>query len=115
MSQLAERETPVSAQLARYIAEYHATKSAAQPQWLAKARESALASFERLGFPTTKLEDWRFTPIGPITEKHFALAVDGVEGLDKTLTSPLATDAAAVAVAVNGRFAPALSNLQGLP
>jgi len=113
MSQVAERETPVSAQLARYIAEYHATKSAAQPQWLAKTRDSALATFERLGFPTTKLEEWRFTPIGPITEKHFTLAVDGIEAA-KGLTTPLATDAA-FAVCVNGRFVPALSSLAALP
>ena len=74
MSQVAERAIPVSAHVARYIAEYHGTKSASQPQWLAKTRESALESFERLGFPTTKLEEWRFTPVGPISEKVFSLA-----------------------------------------
>src|SRR5689334_559266 len=114
MSQLAERAIPVSAHVARYIAEYHGTKSASQPQWLAKMRESALEHFERLGFPTTKLEEWRFTPIGPISEKVFSLAPDGVADVDPQYTTPLA-GGACVAACVNGRFAPQLSKLNALP
>jgi Fe-S cluster assembly protein SufD len=114
MSQVAERAIPVSAQVARYVAEYSSTRSPSQPQWLLNARESALASFERLGFPTSKLEEWRHTPVGPISEKTFALAADGVVKADKRLVSPLA-GGSVLAVSVNGRFAPHLSSLGTLP
>jgi Fe-S cluster assembly protein SufD len=114
MTQVAERATPVSAHVARYVADYHSAKSSSQPQWLTKMRESALASFERLGFPTTKLEQWRFTSVTPISEKAFALAIDGMAGADTALTASL-SGGGVVAVCVNGRFAPALSTLDRLP
>jgi Fe-S cluster assembly protein SufD len=114
MSQVAERAIPVSAHVARYIAEYQGTKSPSQPQWVAKARESALERFEHLGFPTTKLEEWRFTPIGPVSEKPFSLAADGAAETDPRLTAALA-EGAFLAVCVNGRFAPQLSALDRLP
>jgi Fe-S cluster assembly protein SufD len=104
----------VGAHLARYVADYQAAKSPSQPQWLSKAREAALAGFERLGFPSTKLEEWRFTPIGPIAGKPFALAADGFAKADKHLTSALSAGGP-LAVSVNGRFAPHLSSLDALP
>jgi Fe-S cluster assembly protein SufD len=104
----------VGAHLARYVADYRAAKSPSQPQWLSKAREAALAGFERLGFPSTKLEEWRFTPIGPIAEKPFALAADGMVKADKHLTAALSAGGH-LAVSVNGRFVPHLSSLDALP
>jgi Fe-S cluster assembly protein SufD len=73
-----------------------------------------MAQFERLGFPTTKLEHWRFTSVAPIAERAFALATDGAAKIDKRLTAAL-NDNPALAVVVNGRFAPNLSSLAGLP
>ena len=80
MAQLVEQEKQAGPQLAHYVAEYRRTveHGAAQPRWVAQARESAIAQFERLGFPTTKIEQWRFTSIAPIAERTFALAADGV-------------------------------------
>src|SRR5258705_4144216 len=78
MSQVAERVNNASPHAARYIADYHGAASSSQPAWLTNLRESAIASFERLGFPTTRLEQWRFTSVTPISEKAFALATGGV-------------------------------------
>jgi Fe-S cluster assembly protein SufD len=114
MSQVAERPGPVSAHVARYLADYQSAKSPSQPPWLSRAREAALASFERLGFPSTKLEDWRFTPVGPIAEKPFALAAGGMVKGDQRQTSALASGAA-LAVVINGRFVPQLSSVDALP
>jgi len=114
MSQVAERTGPVSAHVARYLAEYQAAKLPSQPPWLTRTREAALANFERLGFPSTRHEDWRFTPVGPIAEKPFVLAADGLAKADTRLSTRLAADAT-LAVSVNGRFAPALSSLDTLP
>ena len=113
MTQVAERAIPLSAHVARYVADYQASASPLQPQWLGKLRETALASFERLGFPTTKLEQWRFTSITPISQTAFALATDATAAAGDDFIAPLG--GGAVAVCVNGRFAPKLSSLGGLP
>ena len=38
---------------------------------LASLRDDAFSCFDRLGFPTTRLEEWRFTNIAPIAEIFF--------------------------------------------
>lgn len=116
MSQVVEREKPASPQVAHYTAEYHraVAHAASQPRWVAQARESAIAQFERLGFPTTRLEQWRFTSVTPIAERTFGLASDGAARIDRNLIAALGAPAA-VAVCVNGRFAATLSSLSNLP
>src|SRR5918993_4553350 len=114
MAQLVEQEKQSSPQLAHYVADYQRSleQSSAQPRWLAQARESAIAQFERLGFPTTKIEQWRFTSVAPIAERTFVLAKDGVAAKPQTtaLSAPIAH-----AVCVNGKFMPQLSDLGKLP
>src|SRR5688572_21161638 len=116
MAQLVEQEKPSSPHVAHYSAEYRRSleHGTAQPRWVVQARESAMAQFERLGFPTTKLEQWRFTSVAPIAERTFALAKDGVTSIGKRPAEPLSAPVAH-AVCVNGRFAPQLSDLARLP
>src|SRR5258706_15423419 len=101
MSQVAERVNNVSPHAARYIADYHGAASSSQPAWLTNLRESAIASFERLGFPTTRLEEWRFTSVTPISEKPFALATGGVAKADAGLP-PSHRGGAGLAVDLDG-------------
>ena len=109
MSQVVEREKPVSPQVAHYTAQYQRASAhgAAQPRWVLQARESAISKFERLGFPTTRLEQWRFTSVAPITERTFDLAPfsnnDAAVRADERLFGALSSPAA-VAVCVNGQF-----------
>ena len=114
MAQLVEQEKQSSPHVAHYADEYRRSleQRPAQPRWVAQARESAIAQFERLGFPTTKMEQWRFTSIAPIAERTFVLAKDGLAGMQQAdpLSAPVAH-----AVCVNGRFAPQLSRLDRLP
>jgi Fe-S cluster assembly protein SufD len=114
MSQVAERTVPASAHVARYVAAYQRATSPFQPAWLAKTRSAALTTFERLGFPNTKLEEWRFTPIGPLVETPFSLAT--AEGADaaRRSFSPISADSALI-VCVNGRLSSRLSSLNRLP
>jgi len=116
MAQVVEQRQPASPQLAHYGTEYRRAVELgpAQPAWVAQARESAFAQFERLGFPTTKLEQWRFTSVAPIAERAFTLASDGIARADVQQPSPLSAPIAH-AVCVNGRFAPRLSHLDRLP
>lgn len=116
MAQLVEQEKQISPRLAHYIAEYRRSieQGAPQPRWVVQARESAMSQLERLGFPTTKIEQWRFTSVEPIVERAFALAADS-SGKAAEHARPLSAPVAH-AVCVNGRFAPDLSsNLDKLP
>jgi len=116
MAQVVEQEKPAGRQLAHYVEEYQrsAQRAPAQPAWLRQARESAIAQFQRLGFPTTKIEQWRFTSVAPITERVFTLAADGAQKADSALTSPLGAPIAH-AVCINGRLVPGVSRLDHLP
>lgn len=116
MAQLVEQEKQVSPRLVDYVAEYRRSidNGTPQPRWIRQARETAIDQFERLGFPTTKIEQWRFTSVEPIVERTFTLAVDGAGKASehaRRLSAPVAH-----AVCVNGQFAPHLSsNLDKLP
>src|SRR5260370_5458997 len=71
--------------------------------------------FAALGFPTLDDEEWRFTPLAPLTQTEFSLG--GIAGADVATIQRLtfAPDGSHRLVFVNGRFAPALSSVQKLP
>ena len=48
--------------------------AAATPVWLRDLRERAIARFTETGFPSTRLEQWRFTNVRPIAETAFTLS-----------------------------------------
>ena len=116
MSQVVEQEKSAGAQVAHYTAEYRraSAQASAQPRWVAQAREHAMAQFERVGFPTTRQEQWRFTSVAPIAERSFALASDGKGVVHLQSTAPLSAPVAE-AVCVNGSFVPHLSSTSALP
>ena len=118
MTHLVERDAPAAAQKARYLEDCErAGRRWAGPAWVRRAREQAIGHFDRLGFPTTRLEEWRFTNVAPMAERAFALAGDGPTGLsdDQAARLGLQGPAAAVIVCVNGRYAPHLSSRGALP
>jgi Fe-S cluster assembly protein SufD len=41
------------------------------PEWLSPVRKAAMARAMKLGFPTTRLEDWKFTNVAPIARTEF--------------------------------------------
>jgi Fe-S cluster assembly protein SufD len=88
------------------------------PVWLARLREAAIARFADVGFPSTKQEEWRFTSVAPLASLRFSLQHRherpqiGRDHLGLMLTPG---PGAAHAVFVNGRFAPRLSVVSGLP
>src|SRR5262245_56990708 len=90
---------------------------AVAPEQLRDIRQDGFRRFERLGFPTLRDEEWRFTDVSPIAKGSFALA--------RPLASPVSADKLAPwlfegmagprLVFVNGRFEPSLSALRPLP
>ncbi len=105
--------------VAGYVAEFERfdrAASARQPAWLAETRRAAIATFSELGFPTTRQETWRFTSVAPLAEATTARASDGQASVSAETLRRLSLDGvAALAVFVNGRFAPQLSALSTLP
>jgi Fe-S cluster assembly protein SufD len=85
--------------------------------WLQPLREAALARFAKVGFPTTKDEDWRFTSVAPIAQTRFRLAHEVQPVVAAEALAPFAFEGASCPrlVFVNGRYAPALSSVAGLP
>jgi Fe-S cluster assembly protein SufD len=85
------------------------------PRWLDRLREDAKGSFAALGWPTRKLEEWRYTDLEPISETLFEPA--GEVGTSAALTTAIAAQdpAADLAVFVNGRFSASHSRLGALP
>ena len=83
---------------------------------LGPLREDAFRCFDQLGFPTTRLEEWRFTNIAPIVEIPFQ-APAAAGGLDREVLDALhpPRSGGPELVFVNGHFAPDLSDASGLP
>ncbi|MNK58839.1 FeS cluster assembly protein SufD [compost metagenome] len=89
--------------------------SADQPASLRSLRETASARLEHLRLPTVRDEDWRFTNLKPLRELSFAPEAPAV--LDMVAIAPFVLPEAASSrlVFVNGRYAPGLSQVSGLP
>jgi len=85
--------------------------------WLLPLRHEAVDRFAALGFPTVKDEDWRFTNVAPIAEIAFRPADGGVAKVAARALEPFAFAGLTGPrlTFVNGRFAPGLSVLAGLP
>jgi len=70
------------ATLAAQAADFAAARPA--PPWLQRLRRTGLAAFERLGFPSTNEEEWRFTNLAPLARAVFALPPDEVSLAERT-------------------------------
>lgn len=98
------------------VAPAHMNAEDAVDRLLAALPESDAAGrarFAELGFPTPRDEDWRFTPVKPITELNFSAApVDADATLEGCVFA--AIDGPQL-VFVNGHYSEALSQVGELP
>jgi Fe-S cluster assembly protein SufD len=89
--------------------------AAAEVETLATMRAAGAARFAATGLPTTKDEDWRFTPLGGLAEASFAPAPEGMVTLEALQPYLFGHDEWTRVVFVNGRPAAALSQIGELP
>jgi Fe-S cluster assembly protein SufD len=83
--------------------------------WLRDVRRRAIDRFAEVGLPTTRDEEWRFTPVTPIANTTFVEA-EPVHVVPADLAGlSLGTGTLAELVFVNGTFAPGLSCIGTLP
>jgi Fe-S cluster assembly protein SufD len=79
---LPRAENSMSSQLATQSSSYDTAFRAllektgnAEPSWLRRMREDSFAQFERVGFPSVKEEDWKYTNVASIAKLQFAPAL----------------------------------------
>lgn len=105
-------------QLETYLASFSEFEKAAAGRdlpWLQKLRRDSFARFCEAGFPTPRDEDWRFTSVAAIAQTPFRLAGHAALPAPSQLEAWRMEGAACRLVFVNGRFAPELSRVEGLP
>jgi Fe-S cluster assembly protein SufD len=75
-------------------------------------REEAYTEFEKLGFPTTRHEEWKYTSLKAIAEKEFKAAVPAVSGAEAFIRESVFSKLqASLLVFVNGMYVAELSKV----
>jgi len=86
------------------------------PEALQRLRTSALEKFTALGFPTTRLEDWKYTNVAALAKTPFRLPADvSPTTLSTAQLELMRLRLGPELVFVNGRYAPDLSEASTLP
>jgi Fe-S cluster assembly protein SufD len=99
--------------------DYQKNGASRSSAWLKDLRESAIASFEKLGFPTTRDEDWKYTSVDSIISTVYKRSEHKAsnKAVAAAEIGPLAFSGPADnrLVFVNGLYSPELSGLHGFP
>jgi len=85
--------------------------------WTLPLRQAAMARFTELGFPTPRLEEWKYTNIAPLAKTPFQPALQVSQALtSEALAAGTITDLVCTQlVFINGHYTPELSTLRPLP
>ncbi len=93
-----------------------ASASAAAPEALRTQRAAGAREFERLGLPTTKVEDWHYTSVASLADTKFVPMTGNATDLTIEQLAPYRFSTSwPTLVFVNGVHAPSLSNIGELP
>jgi Fe-S cluster assembly protein SufD len=85
-------------------------------KWLATLRDEAMERFSRSGFPTPKVEAWKFTNLNRLAQITFQGAEAAPGEVTRAAITPYRlTSEGPLVVFVNGRLRPDLSDLERLP
>jgi Fe-S cluster assembly protein SufD len=86
------------------------------PQWLDPIRRAASARLTAVGFPTARDEEWRFTPVAPITRRTWRPA-NGTTAISAERLNPFIFGHPewSTLVFVDGAYSEALSRLSAVP
>ncbi len=91
-------------------------KAIASPGWIERLRRDGIEQFNRVGFPSNKLEDWRQTNVAPIARTNFIPARIGHDLTAHDIRAfSFRDESLCELVFINGQFSPGLSDLGQLP
>jgi len=101
----------------RQFLEHAGRRLQKEPSWLSLLRRESFERFLDRGFPTPSDEDWRFTSVAPLAAMEFSLDARPPGGDVESLRKAHIGNGwkRHEIVFVNGRFAPELSALGGIP
>ncbi len=85
------------------------------PMWLTTLRRSAMHRFTEQGFPSTRLEDWKYTDVTPIAQLPFRLATALPVRVAPQVVEAASFGTGSRLVFVNGRYLPEWSSIDTLP
>ena len=87
------------------------------PDWVKSIREEGISTFSKLGFPTTRDEDWRFTNVAPIARSTFEISPNGYQepSAEELKGFMFEGGTSGTFVFINGNFVPGLSTRASLP
>lgn len=86
-----------------------------QPSFLRELRKRSMSRFRELGFPTTRMEDWKNTSVSPIANSAYLRPVGPPGKLSQNRMTPFFIEGTNRIVILNGRFSPGLSSLDRVP
>jgi len=103
----------------RHLQEFRSLQSALpgmRVPWIERLRRDGLERFGELGYPSVRLEDWKYTDVRPIEKRRFTVAESAVSVEPEAIAGYRLTGLAAhELVFVDGRFAPECSQVGELP
>ncbi|HUQ18071.1 MAG TPA: Fe-S cluster assembly protein SufD [Gemmatimonadaceae bacterium] len=112
---MTERPRAHAASMDAYRADFERLMSSdfsGEPEWVKRFRAQSMESFETLGFPTMKDEDWHYTSVAPIADRVFHSAEVSIDDFKGLALSPVPP---ADIVFLNGRLVPLKSqDVRGL-
>jgi Fe-S cluster assembly protein SufD len=120
------RTTPMSAVVdfpvkpeARPYLDAYCRRPSGEPEWLGAHRRQGLARFAEHGFPNRRSEEWRYIDLRALEERPLlpvSRIADAVgTAIRERLLEAAFSEAAYRLVLVDGRYAPELSRVDGLP
>ncbi|HEX4952744.1 MAG TPA: Fe-S cluster assembly protein SufD [Thermoanaerobaculia bacterium] len=109
-------EPPAATSLAPWAEAFERLRQerSGEPRFLAELRRHAFDRFLELGFPTTRQEEWRFTNVSALARTSFTPPAAG-PAVRAAEADRFGWPGGIRLIFVDGRFAPALSTLEGLP
>ncbi len=103
----------------QFLAPYAELKPAlpgADSDWLANLRDDGADAFRQRGFPGSKVEDWRYTSLAPLTKSAFDWREpEATLDAEQLPALVFGREASCRLVLVNGRLSRDLSAVAGLP
>jgi Fe-S cluster assembly protein SufD len=112
----------IATDIETYQEQHAAIERDSSPAWLVELRQLGLDAFTRLGFPTKRLEDWRFTNLSPLVSRPFELSppvatVDQAasDQINELVEQAMLDEAYHRLVFINGRYCEERSRLHDLP
>ena len=103
-----------------YLQEFAARNGATTadgPEWLDPLRRTAIERFAATGFPTSRDEEWRFTPVAPIAQGRWRQAAGSRQAVTPSQLAPFVFGHPewSTLVFVDGTYSQELSSAGALP